>query len=220
MMAKIAPSFLAADIWRVAEQIESLEATGCEYLHLDVMDGRFVPNISFGPPYIKSLRPHSQMIFDTHLMVDEPDRFFADFKAAGADMLTVHLEACRHLHRSIQAIKGLGLKAGVALNPATPLHQLSEILSEVDLVLLMSVNPGFGGQKFIAQSLDKLHNLAALRQEQGLNFLIEVDGGITEGNAAEIAAAGADLLVAGSSVFGRDDVAGAYRGLVTQIKPI
>lgn len=209
-MAKIAPSFLSADIWRVAEQVSGLEQAGCEYLHLDVMDGCFVPNISFGPPYIKSLRPHSKMLFDVHLMVEEPERFLEDFAAAGADMITVHAEACRHLHRVVQRIKSLGLKAGVAVNPATPTSLLKEILPELDLVLLMSVNPGFGGQSFIESSLSKLRRLAKLRAKKGLSFLIEIDGGATADNAAALCAAGADILVAGSAVFAKENPADAY----------
>ena len=206
----IAPSFLSADIWRVAEQVGGLEEAGCQYLHLDVMDGCFVPNISFGPPYIKSLRPHSRMIFDTHLMVEEPDRFLADFAAAGADIITVHAEACRHLHRTLQKIKALDKKAGVAINPATPLSTLEEILPELDLALIMSVNPGFGGQSFIPASLDKIKRLCELRKASGCDFIIEVDGGIGVNNAAALAQAGAGLLVAGAAVFGQSDPAEAF----------
>jgi len=216
-MAYIAPSFLSADIWRVAEQVGGLEQAGCQYLHLDVMDGCFVPNISFGPPYMKGLRPHSRMVFDTHLMVEEPDRYLADFAAAGADLLTVHAEACRHLHRTVQKIKDLGLKAGVALNPATPLVALEEILPELDLALIMSVNPGFGGQSFIDASLDKLSRLREARAARGLSFLIEVDGGVTAANALSLAQTGADLLVAGAAVLGQPDPAAAYRKLQAQI---
>ncbi|MCL1905833.1 MAG: ribulose-phosphate 3-epimerase [Clostridiales bacterium] len=216
-MQHIAPSFLSADIWRVAEQVGGLEKAGCRYLHLDVMDGRFVPNISFGPPYIKSLRPHSSMVFDTHLMVEEPDRFLADFAAAGADIITVHAEACRHLHRTLQNIKALGLKAGVALNPATPLSALEEILPELDLALVMSVNPGFGGQSFIPAALDKIRRLDMARAERGCSFIIEVDGGVSADNAAALARAGAGLLVAGAAVFGQSDPAAAFLELRSRI---
>jgi len=212
-MPNIAPSFLSADIWRVAEQVGGLENAGCRYLHLDVMDGCFVPNISFGPPYIKSLRPHSRMVFDTHLMVEEPDRFLADFAAAGADIITVHAEACRHLHRTVQKIKDLGLRAGVALNPGTPLSTLEEILPELDLALIMSVNPGFGGQKFITSSLDKIRRLHDLRAARSCEFLIEVDGGVGADNAAQLAQAGAGLLVAGAAVLGQSDPAAAFARL-------
>jgi ribulose-phosphate 3-epimerase len=214
----ISPSFLSADIWRVAEQVGGLEAAGCRYLHLDVMDGCFVPNISFGPPYIKSLRPYSRMVFDTHLMVEEPDRFLADFAAAGADIITVHAEACRHLHRTLQKIKALGKQAGVALNPATPLGALEEILQELDLVLIMSVNPGFGGQSFIGSSLDKIRRLQELRAARGCSFIIEVDGGVSADNTAQLAQAGADLLVAGAAVFGQNDPAAAYRDLLARLE--
>jgi len=212
-MAILAPSFLAADIWRVAEQVGSLEQVGCEYLHLDVMDGHFVPNISFGAPFIKSLRPHTRMIFDTHLMVEEPERFLDDFAGAGADIITVHAEACRHLHRVVQKIKDLGINAGVAVNPATPISVLSDILPDVDLVLLMSVNPGFGGQSFIEGSLHKLRRLCSMRAKRGLTFVIEVDGGITKNNVVKLAEAGAELLVAGSAIFGQTEPARAYLAL-------
>ena len=217
-IAHIAPSFLSADIWRVAEQVGGLENAGCQYLHLDVMDGCFVPNISFGPPYIKSLRPHSRMVFDTHLMVDEPDRYLADFAAAGADIITVHAEACRHLHRTIQKIKGLGKKAGVAVNPATPLTALEEILPELDLALIMSVNPGFGGQGFIENSLDKIRRLQSMRAARSCSFIIEVDGGVSTDNAGLLAQNGAELLVAGAAVFGQSNPAAAYLYLQSLIE--
>ena len=216
-MPHIAPSFLSADIWRAAEQVGSLEKAGCQYLHLDVMDGCFVPNISFGPPYIKSLRPHSRMVFDTHLMVKEPDRFLADFAAAGADIITVHAEACCHLHRTVQKIKSLGLKAGVALNPATPLSMLEEILPELDIALIMSVNPGFGGQSFIRSSLDKIRRLHDMRTLRSCSFIIEVDGGVSADNASIIAQTGATLLVAGSAVFCQPNPVAAYLDLQSHI---
>lgn len=216
-MAKIAPSFLSADIWRAAEQLSSLEQVGCEYLHLDVMDGCFVPNISFGAPIIKSLRPHVQMMFDVHLMVEEPERFLEDFAAAGADIITVHAEACRHLHRVVQKIKSLGLKAGVALNPATPASLLKEILPELDLVLLMSVNPGFGGQSFIESTHQKLRKLSKLRAKRGLSFVIEVDGGVGPNNAVKLVEEGAGLLVAGASVLGQPMPADAFSALRAKI---
>jgi ribulose-phosphate 3-epimerase len=209
-IAQIAPSFLSADIWRVAEQVGGLEQAGCQYLHLDVMDGCFVPNISFGPPIINSLRPHSRMTFDTHLMIEEPYRYLADFAAAGADIITVHAEACRHLHRTLLKIKDLGKKAGVALNPATPLTMLEEILPELDLALLMSVNPGFGGQSFISAALEKIRRMHEMRAIRSCSFIIEVDGGVSADNAAILAQAGADLLVAGAAVFGQSNPAEAY----------
>ena len=217
-MKYIAPSFLSADIWRVAEQITQLEQAGCQYLHLDVMDGSFVPNISFGSGIIKSIRPHTKMIFDTHLMVEEPDRFIEDYAGAGADILTVHAEACRHLHRTVQHIRSLDMRPGVSLNPATPISILEEIISDIDLVLVMSVNPGFGGQKFIPGTLDKLRRLSAIRSEKQLDFILEVDGGVNAQNAGIIAGAGADLLVAGSAVFGAGDCADAYNKIVAAIQ--
>lgn len=217
-MKNIAPSFLSADIWRVAEQLTQLELAGCQYLHLDVMDGAFVPNISFGSGIIKSIRPHTKMIFDTHLMVEEPDRFLEDYAAAGADILTVHAEACRHLHRTVQRIRSLGMKPGVSLNPATPISVLEEIIADVDLVLVMSVNPGFGGQKFIPGALDKLRRLAVMRDNHNLDFVLEVDGGVNVQNVGEISEAGADLLVAGSAVFGAADCAEAYNQLMIAVQ--
>ncbi len=209
-MKKIAPSFLAADIWRCGQQVSALEQAGCEYLHLDIMDGHFVPNISYGPGIVKMLRDHSKMVFDTHLMVEDPHLYYEDFVNAGADIIAIHAEACHHLDRNLHHIHDLQVKAGVVLNPGTPLIMLEEILPLCDLVLLMSVNPGFGGQKFIPSTLDKLARLQRMRSEQGLNFLIEVDGGVDSANIAQIAAAGADILVAGSAVFGKDDPAKAY----------
>ena len=210
-MKFIAPSFLSADIWRVAEQVSALEEAGCTYLHLDVMDGSFVPNISFGPGWIKSLRPHTKMIFDAHLMVEEPDRFLPAFAEAGCQICTIHAEACRHLDRSLRLIRDLSMKPGVALNPATPLCAVENVLDLVDLALVMSVNPGFGGQKFIPRALLKLNELREMREAAELSFLIEVDGGVTAANAQTVAEAGADLLVAGSAVLAKPDVAAAYR---------
>lgn len=205
MTIKIAPSLLAADMGDLRNAVAKVEAAGADYLHLDVMDGTFVPNISYGAAVIKALRPDSKLFFDVHLMVEEPGRYLADFAAAGADLLCVHFEASRHLHRDIQQIKALGLKAAVALNPATPPEVLRDILPELDMVLIMSVNPGFGGQSFIEQSLNKIARLKAMSDEMGLDIDIEVDGGVSEKNADMVAKAGANVLVAGTGVFGKPD---------------
>ena len=212
-MKKIAPSFLAADIWQAANQVAAVEQAGCEYLHLDIMDGHFVPNISFGPGLVKCLRPHSKMVFDTHLMVEDPDFFFEDFAAAGADIITVHAEACRHLDRSLHRIHDLGLQAGVVLNPATPLCMIEEVLPLCELVLLMSVNPGFGGQKFIEHSVEKVRELRALIERTGSKALIEVDGGVNLETGARLVEAGADALVAGNAVFAAPDPEAMIRQL-------
>lgn len=200
----LSPSILAADFSRLKEEIEKVEQAGAEYLHLDVMDGCFVPSISFGMPVLKSLRKISSLFFDVHLMIEDPDRYLEEFAGVGADIITVHAEACRHLDRTIQKIHSLGKKAGVALNPSTPLSVLEWVLPEVDMVLLMSVNPGFGGQKYIPYVTDKIAALRRMVSERGLETDIEVDGGIGLGNAGEILAAGANVLVAGSAVFGGD----------------
>ena len=212
-MIKIAPSLLAADMGDLRRSVADVEQAGADYLHLDVMDGTFVPNISYGAAVIKALRPGSALFFDVHLMVEEPGRFLADFAAAGADLLTVHYEACRHLHRVIQQIKALGLKAGLALNPATPVEVLTDILPEIDLLLLMSVNPGFGGQSFIPSSTAKIARAAALLQKAGSTAELEVDGGIYAGNAGQVIKAGANVLVSGTGVFGQPDWAAAIAGL-------
>ena len=212
-MIKIAPSLLAADMGDLRSAVTKVEQAGADYLHLDVMDGAFVPNISYGAAVIKALRPSSNLFFDVHLMVEEPGRYLQDFAAAGADLLTVHYEACRHLHRVVQQIKDLGLKCGVALNPATPVEVLVDILPELDWVLLMSVNPGFGGQSFIPSSLGKIARTAALLQQMGSTAELEVDGGIYDANAGEVIQAGANVLVAGTGVFGQPDWAAAIAGL-------
>ncbi len=212
-MIKIAPSLLAADMGDLRREVAQVEAAGADYLHLDVMDGAFVPNISYGPAVIKALRPNSQLFFDVHLMVEEPGRFLSDYAAAGADLLTVHFEACRHLHRVVQQIKALGLKAGVALNPATPPEVLQDILPELDLVLIMSVNPGFGGQSFIPAALGKIARTAAMLRQIGSQADLEVDGGIYAANAGPVMQAGANVLVSGTGVFGQPDWAAAIAGL-------
>lgn len=212
-MIKIAPSLLAADMGDLRRAVAQVEAAGADYLHLDVMDGAFVPNISYGPAVIKALRPNSQLFFDVHLMVEEPGRFLSDYAAAGADLLTVHFEACRHLHRVVQQIKALGLKAGVALNPATPPEVLQDILPELDLVLIMSVNPGFGGQSFIPAALGKIARTAAMLHQIGSQADLEVDGGIYAANAGPVLQAGANVLVSGTGVFGQPDWAAAIAGL-------
>ena len=196
----LSPSILAADFGKLAEQIKITEENGAKYLHLDVMDGAFVPSISFGMPVIKSLRKYSSQVFDVHLMIENPERYLEDFKAAGADIITVHVEATKHLHRTVTRIRELGLKAGISLNPATPTSAIELVLSEIDMVLIMSVNPGFGGQKFIPFTLDKIRKL----REMAPNIDIEVDGGVNKDNVAELVKAGANVLVAGTAVFGGD----------------
>ena len=205
-MFKLAPSILSADFSRLGEHVSLIEEGGADLIHVDVMDGHFVPNISFGASVMKSLNDKTGLKYDVHLMIENPDKYLEDFVTEKTEYITVHQEACIHLHRTIQHIKGLGIKAGVSINPATPVCILEDILADVDLVLVMSVNPGFGGQKFIPRALDKIKALDKIRKEQGLDFLIEVDGGVTLNNAVEIAEAGADILVAGSAVFGAEDV--------------
>ena len=208
---KLAPSILSADFSALAEDVKKIEEGGADYIHVDVMDGHFVPNISFGAPVMKSLKGKTVMPFDVHLMIEEPDRYIEDFVTDQTAYITVHQEACVHLHRTVQHIKAMGVKAGVSINPATPVSMLSCILDDVDLVLIMSVNPGFGGQKFIPGALDKVRELADLRARRGLEFAIEIDGGVSLDNAAQVMAAGMDIAVAGSAVFGADDAAERVR---------
>ena len=212
-MAIVAPSFLASDFLRLGEECKMVDGSKAEWFHLDVMDGVFVPNISFGLPVIEQIRKTTKKICDVHLMIVEPGKYAEAFKKAGADVLTVHIEACPNLHRNIQQIKELGMKAGVAVNPHTPVSMLADILHEVYVVNLMSVNPGFGGQKFIPFTINKIRELKQMITERNLNTLIEIDGGVTMDNAAEIVAAGTDVLVAGSSVFNAKDPVKAIAAL-------
>ena len=213
-MFEIAPSILSADFTRLAEAIESVKAGGARILHVDVMDGHFVPNITIGMPVVRSIRKATDMVIDTHLMIDEPGRYAVEFVEAGANMVSVHVEADPHLHRTLSAIRDARAKPGVAINPATPIESLTESLPYVDFVLLMSVNPGFGGQSFVPTMLDKLSRLKRMITERGLEVKIEIDGGIDSTNIASIVNAGADLIVAGSAVFGRGDPAAAVRELI------
>ncbi|HKL37834.1 MAG TPA: ribulose-phosphate 3-epimerase [Bacteroidales bacterium] len=201
----VAPSMLAADFANLQRDTETINNSQADWFHLDIMDGMFVPNISFGLPVVEAINRHAQKTLDVHLMINDPDRYLEDFHNAGADILTVHMEACQHLHRSIQKIHSLGIKAGVSLNPHTPVNTLEDIIQDVDLVLIMSVNPGFGGQKFIPQAIQKIRKLRNLINQTGSKAQIEIDGGVTTANAAELVYAGADVLVAGSFVFKSDD---------------
>lgn len=212
-MPLVAPSLLASDFLHLDRECKMLDQSEADYFHLDVMDGRFVPNISYGLPVIKQLRKTTKKFFDVHLMIVEPEKYAEAFKDAGADGLTVHYEACAHLHRNIQQIHQLGMRAGVAINPHTTVDLLKDVINDIDLVLLMSVNPGFGGQKFIPHSIEKIKDLKALIQRYNSKALIEVDGGVSTENANEIVRAGADVLVAGSSVFNAPDPADVIRQL-------
>lgn len=212
---RIAPSILSADFARLGEEVTAIISSGADYVHVDVMDGHFVPNISFGAPVMKSVRPLTDAVFDVHLMIAPSDPYLADFAKAGADIITVHAEAGPHLHRSLQAIRGLGKKAGVALNPATPVSAIQHVIDDCDLVLVMSVNPGFGGQSFIPESLNKIRQAKALIGNRDID--LEVDGGVTADNARDIVAAGANVLVAGSAIYAGNDPS-TYAGRIKAIR--
>ena len=217
-MNRLAPSILSADFSRLGRDVKTIEEAGAQVIHVDVMDGHFVPNISYGATVMKSLLGKTGLPFDVHLMIENADRYIPSFVTDNTEFITVHAEACPHLHRTVQLIKSFGVKAGVALNPATPLSALDCILEDIDLALVMSVNPGFGGQKFIPSALSKLRDLKGLKEQRNPSLVIEVDGGINLGNISSVLDAGAELIVAGSSVFGAGDVTAAVREFLQIIK--
>lgn len=217
-MIKIAPSILSADFSSLKEEIESVERAGCDMLHLDVMDGDFVPNITFGAPVIKSLRKITNLPFDVHLMIQKPERYIEDFYKAGADIITVHAESTVHLHRTIQQIKGFGIKAAVALNPATPLETIENVLEDIDMILIMTVNPGFGGQRLIVSMKDKVKKLKDIIATRNLNIDIQVDGGIKIDNVAEVHKWGANVFVAGSAIFNSEDIESTVKEFKNRVK--
>lgn len=215
-MKLIAPSILSADFSRLGEEIRTVEAAGADWIHIDVMDGHFVPNITMGPLVVEAVRRVTKLPLDVHLMIETPDRYIADFARAGADLIAVQVETCVHLHRSVQLIREAGVRPGVALNPATPLATIEWVLADVDFVLVMSVNPGFGGQQFIPSSLEKIAQLRMMIQTRGLSTLIQVDGGVNAGTIGAVSAAGADVFVAGSAIFGSPD----YAATIASLRPL
>ncbi|MFB9762257.1 ribulose-phosphate 3-epimerase [Ectobacillus funiculus] len=210
-MIKIAPSILSADFARLGEEIKDVEKGGADYIHVDVMDGHFVPNITIGPLIVEAIRPITSLTLDVHLMIEQPDRYIPEFAKAGADIITVHVEACPHLHRTIQLIRSFGIKAGVVLNPHTPVSTIQHVLEDIDMVLLMTVNPGFGGQSFIHAVLPKIQEVSRMVRERGLQVDIEVDGGVNAETARLCVEAGANVLVAGSAIYNEKDRAQAIR---------
>lgn len=204
-MVKVAPSILAADFANLQQEIQIVEEAGADWIHIDVMDGHFVPNITMGPLVVDAIRPHTKLPLDVHLMIEQPDLYIEAFVKAGADIITVHVEACKHLHRTLQFIRSLGAKPGVVLNPHTPIETIQHVLNDVDVVLFMTVNPGFGGQAFIPEVLDKVKALSQLKQQKGLDFEIEIDGGVNSSTVVDCVEAGATVVVAGSAIYGAQD---------------